>query len=868
MPWPLFGSRHRRHARERAEEMRAHLEEYADQLVARGFTPEAARREARLRFGNPRVKLEEVEAMRRTAIVETLWRDVGYAVRSLRRAPGFTAGVVAVLALGIGTATAIFSVVDAVVLRGLPFHDARRIVDVSATQISEGSRPTTFAAPDVMDYRALQDVFDGLAATAFLPRTALQEGGQSEPLDGARFTADLFHVLRVRPRLGRPFGPEHEVNGNHHVAVISDRLWRRRFGADPGIVGRTIVLDRGRVEVLGVMPPGFDYPAGGPADGDIWMPLVFSDKEKTRGGVIIPYARMAGRLKPEVTLDQAQARMDQITRSLAEAHPGSFGDQGVLVRPLRTAVAGGENIRVWMLTLLAAVGCLLLLTCVNVANLLVARAMAQLREGRIRAALGASRWQLARAGMVDTLLLTVTGAAVGMAVAFAGIDLLRATIPADVPLVGSVILDVRVVGIAAGTSVLIGLFLGIGPALLASGQRPAAGLRAGERAHTANARTHRARAALLATEVALAAILLVGMGLFATSFIRVMGVDVGLDYQNVVAVDVTGQILDDVLATLAAVPGVEAVGALDQNRPFSRGGTRYSLKVSGRPDEFRDGDMVRPHWITPGYFQVLRLPVLRGRALNESDTNSREAVAVLSVEAARRYFPDRESVGARIEMGSWRATVVGVVGSMRLAGPESDFAPEIYFPASQKGRPPTNPVVLVRTGTDPYRTNVISRIKTAIWSIAPTQTLAPTTLADQLVPFIAPRRFNMIILSAFGVLGTIVAAIGIYSVMAFLVGRRTQEIGIRMALGAEPSRVRRSVLWNGSRFLLLGLALGLGAAAALAGRLEGLLFEVQPRDVVIYAGAGIVLLAAGLAAAYLPARRASRVDPLIALRAE
>jgi predicted permease len=848
--------------------MRAHLEEYADQLVARGLTPEAARREARLKFGNPRVKLEEVEAMSRTAVFEPLWRDVRYAARGLHRSPGFTAVVVAVLALGIGTATAIFSVVDAVVLRGLPFPDAHRIVDVSATRISDGSRPTAFAAPDALDYRALQDVFDGLAATAFLPRIALQEGGQSELLDGARFTADLFHVLRVRPQLGRQFAPEHEVNGNHNVAVISDGLWRRRFGADPGIVGRTIALDRARVEVLGVMPPGFDYPAGDPVNGDIWMPLVFSDNEKTRGGAIIPYTRLAGRLKPGVTLDQAQARMEQITRSLAAAHPGWFGDQGILVRPLRTTVAGGDRIRSWMLMLLAAVGCVLLLTCVNVGNLMVARATARGREGRIRAALGASRWQLARGAVVEGLLVAAIGSALGVLMASWGIGVLRAAIPTTVPLVSLAALDARVLVIAGAVTIVLGAMLGALPAFQLASRTLVRGLRAAERTQTPTAGTHRTRAVLLIAEVALAVILLVGAGLFASSFIRVMSVDLGMDYQHVVRVNVSGQILDPVIERLSRIPGVEAVGALDQNWPFSLGGTRYSLTVAGRSVEYRDRNAVRPHWVTPGYFPVMRLPVLGGRAFNAADTAGSAPVALLSMEAARRYFADRDPIGSDIEMGAWRATVVGIVGGMRLAGPESDFAPEIYFPATQKGRPLTAPAVLVRTGPDPYRANVIPHIKTAIWSIAPTQTLAPITLAEQLVPFIAPRRFNMVILTMFGVMGTIIAAIGIYGVMAFIVAQRTQEVGIRIALGAQPGRVRRSVLWSASRLLVAGLAIGLATAAALAGRLEGLLFQVEPRDGTVYAAASLVLLAAGLLAAYLPARRASRVDPLIALRAE
>jgi predicted permease len=868
MPWAPFGSRRRRQARERAEEMRAHLEEHADQLVARGLTPEAARREALLRFGNPRAKLEEVEAMNRLAVFEPLWRDVRFAVRSLRHTPGFTAVVVAVLALGIGSATAIFSVVDAIVLRGLPFHESHRLMDVSATRLSDGSRPRSLAVPDVVDYRALQDVFDGLAATAILPRTALQEGGQSELMDGWRFTADLFEVLGVRPQLGRPFGPEHEVNGNHNVTVISDGLWRRRFGADPSIVGRLIALDRGSVEVLGVMPSGFDYPAGRSVSGDLWMPLVMPAKEKARTGPIVPYLSLVGRLKRDVPLRQAQTRMEHITASLKAEHPGWFSDQGILVRPIRTAIAGGDAIRSWMLMLLAAVACVLMLTCANVANLFVARTTARSREGRIRAALGASRWQLAQGALAESLLVAITGTTLGVLVAYWAVDVLRAAVPTTVPLVSSATIDFRILAIAGGTSIILGALLGLVPALQLGRPNLAARLRSGERTQTPGGATRRVRAALLVVEVALAVVLLVGAGLFASSFIRVMNVDLGLDHRHVIRVHVRGGILDDVLKRLPNVPGVEAVGALDQNEPLGSGSARYSVRVPGHPTEFWDADALRPHWATPGFFDVMRVPLLKGRLFSDLDTNASEPVVILSAEAVRRYFADRDPLGTVIDMNGRQAMVVGVVGSVLIDGPEAGAAPQAYFPASQKDLTRLNPTVLIRTNGDPRRGNVIANIKAAIWSIAPTQTLSPTTLVERLGALVAPRRFNMVILSMFGVMGTIIAAIGIYGVMAFIVTQRTQEIGIRMALGAEAARVQRSVLWSASRLLLMGLAIGLATAAALARLLEGLLFQVQPHDLTVYAAVSGVLLAVGLAAAYLPARRASRVDPLIALRAE
>ncbi len=878
MRWPTFGSRRQR-ARERAEEMRAHLEEYADQLVARGLSPEAARREARLKFGNPRVKLEEVEAMHRLAAWDSIGRDLRYTIRTLRHSRGFTAIVLAVLALGIGTATAIFSVVDAIVLRGLPFHDAHRLVDVSSTRVADGSaRPVRLAVPDVVDYRARQDVFDGgLAATAPQALT-LRAGGQSEPVYGTRVTADIFDVLGVSPQLGRPFSGEHEMAGNDDVALISDGLWRRRFGADVGLLGQQISFSVGQgstattrsVTVLGVLPRGVTYPVGLSMPVDIWTPFAPLESQKVRGQGRASFVSLVGRLKRGVTIEQAQARMNHLSASLATEHPAWFRNQGVMVRPLRTTIAGGDGVRTWMLMLLAAVGCVLWLAALNVANLLLARATTRSREGRIRAALGATRWQLARTALLESLLLSLGGSALGVLLAYWGIDLLRATIPASVPLVGSVAVDFRVLAVAGGAALAIGLLLGILPALQLSRPSLAIHLRRADRSHTPGTGTHRVRGALLVVEVALAVLLLVGSGLFASSFIRVMNVDLGMDYRNVLSINVPDRVVDDVLERLRAVPGVEAVGSVDQNEFLGDGTTRYSLKVPGREAEYWDDDAVHPHFVTPGYLAVMRLSLLEGRWFTASDVKVNEQVAVLSAEAARRYFPDRNPIGVTVGMGGRQVTVVGVVGSVRLNGPETAFKPEIYLPAVTTERTMATPAVLIRTQEDPGTNNVIPNIKTAIWSVDPTLPLPVhlETIAGRMGTLVAPRRFNMVILAMFGVMGTIIAAIGIYGVMAFIVTQRTQEIGIRMALGAEAARVQRSVLWSASQLLLLGLAIGLATAAALAGSLEGLLFQVQPRDLTIYAAASAVLLVAGLAAAYIPARRASRVDPLVALRAE
>ena len=867
MRWNFLRSRRRR-ALERAEEMRAHLDLYTEELIARGLTPEAARREARLKFGNPRVKLEEVAAMNRFAFVEPLWRDVRYAVRSLGRTPGFTAVVVAVLALGIGTATAIFSVVDALVLRGLPFDEPHRLVSVRATRPSDGAGRLAVTVPDASDYRVLQDVFDALAITT--PHGVFS-AEEPEAWMGARVTADLFDVLRVRPQLGRLFTAEHEVEGNQHVVLISDALWRRRFGGDPGVIGKRLTFSRSSqpaVEVLGVMPPGFSFPLSMSAAVDLWFPFVAPEAQKVRGVGRFGSLWLAGRLRRGVSLEQAQARMEQITRALAVQHPDWFRDRGVVVRPLTEEVFDVERARSWLLMLLAAVVCVLVLACLNVANLLLTRATTKSDEVRVRAALGATGWALARAAFLESLVLAAGGTAVGILIAYLGVEFIRATIPIGSHVLASVAVDGRVLTVAAATAGLIGIFIGTLPALQASRSRRAHHLRSGTRAHTPGRPIHRAREVLLLAETSLAVVLLVGTGLFASSFLRVVSVDLGMDYRNVLTLPMVRDRLDAAIARLSAIPGVEAVAAVDQNVPLAGGSTRYSLKVPGRDVSHLDDDAVRPHWVTPGYRSVMRLPLLKGRWLEPPDANPSPFGVVLSEEAARRYFQGRDPVGTIVDMSGRQARVVGVVGSVRLGGPEADLLPQVYF---LHGNQEVGGVRLfVRTREEPERSGIIPAVKAAVWSVEPTMPLSPNleTLEERLDAIVAPRRFNMVILSMFGVMGTLIAALGIYGVMAFIVTQRTQEIGIRMALGAQPARVRRSVLWNASRFLLLGLAIGLATAAAVAGRLEGLLFQVQPRDFTVYAAASLVLLAAGLAAAYLPARRASRVDPLIALRAE
>ena len=875
--WRRVWSRASR-ARERAEEIRAHLDLYAEDLIARGVPPAEARRQARIRFGNPRVKLEELDALNGLAWLDALRRDVGHAGRSLAASPGFTLAVLLVLTLGIGATTAIFSVVDAVVLRALPFEESDRLAGISRIDLRDGSAEFAgFDAADATDYRQRQDVFEALAAVPEGPLAYTLSGDRPEPVHGTRSTADLFAVLRVRPQLGRLFTAENEVQGNHRVVIISDGLWHRRFGADPAAVGKTLVVGSVAREVIGVMPPGFSWPVGGPARVDVWIPWVVRANETSREGGQARYISLIGRLRPGVSLDQAQARMDQIRGSLAADHPTWFKDVGIRVRPAVDAIVG-DRVQSWMLMLLGAVVCVLLIACVNVANLLLARTVARSHELRIRAALGASRWQLVRGMQAESLLLSLAGTALAVVAVYWTIDVIRTVMPEGVPRLGSVAVDLRIVAGATLAATVCGLLMGLGPAVFLSTPNLAGALR-DSRPLAAGLRSRYLQTAFIVGQVSLALVLLVGSGLFVASFVRLMRVELGFDYRNVLAVPLypridlsSGQsrdetylraqaLLDRTIERVRGLPGIESAAALAGGLPLTTSWTRVVVEARGR-DFKSDADMVDIRQATPDYLKAMRLTLLHGRWIAPSDTRGSEPAVVLNDVAARRYLGREQAAGAdiRFQLKAWK--VVGVVKGLRAGGPESDVRPEAYVPVAQSQI--IGGHLVVRTAGDAVA--MIPAVKEAVSALNPASIADVEALEDLFRGLIATRRFNMLLLSLFGVLAIAIAAIGVYGVMAFLVAHRTREIGVRMALGADAASVLRSVLSQASRYLLAGLAFGFVGAVSVAGLAEGFLFRVRPHDVGVYAAAGAVLLIAGLVAAWIPARRAARVDPLAALR--
>jgi putative ABC transport system permease protein len=812
---------------------------------------------------------------------DVLAQDFRHAIRSLRATPAFAVTVLLVLTLGIGASTAIFSVVDAVALRALPFDRADRLVALAETDTKSG-RVGAPQMQEFFDWHERQDVFTGLAAIAPNQSVTLvgDAGRAPEILQGQAITADFFPVLHVTPILGRIFTEADETDGTSNVVIISFGLWQRRFGERPDVVGQVLDTQLRRFTVVGVLPRDFASPIVATDRIDVWLPFVASPEDRIRAHEYSDFYWVIGRLRDGVSIGRAQSRMAQITAGLAAVYPAWFKDRGVIVEPLVTYLAGDK--RAWMLLLLGAVTCVLAIAYVNVANLLLVRSTTRTRELEIRSALGASRVDLARAILVETLLLSVAGTAFGVCAAWWGVGILRASLPADVPRASTIGIDLRVLIAASVTAVFGGLATALAPLVGAMNRAGSGSLRDSSRTMTAGARQRWMNAALVIAEVALAAFLLVGAGLFLDSYARVTHVNLGLDYHNVLYVRVmpvnyanapaeskaaivarNKAAFFDILGQVQALPGVTAAGLVSLSTPISDGLYAADLAIPGQTLPLNSD--IELNAISVDYLQAIRVPLIRGRAFRDTDREGSEPVALINLAAAERYFPAGEPVGRVITLDQTNRRIVGVVGNIRSGGPERRQREASFVPMAQVVTRGTT--LVVRTEGSPYALS--APIDRAIWSRFPDLATPPArTLEDNLAALIAPRRVNMQLLSLFGFLGIIVAAVGVYGVMAYVVAQQTREIGIRMALGATPHTVLWTVLRRAVAFLGLGIVTGLTAGAMLAAVVQRFLFEVSSRDPWIYVAAGAVLAAAGLGAAILPARRAARVDPLVTLKAE
>jgi putative ABC transport system permease protein len=809
--------------------------------------------------------------------------DLRTAFRSLRHSPAFTVVALTVLALGIGAGTAIFSVVDAVVLRDLPFdeHDRLGVLVEKDTRHAVTFGEGNITPQTYLDWRKLQQPFQ--AVTAIVGTRFRLKTESAEPADATatRVTAEFFPVLRVAPMIGRAFTADDEVDGRHRLAILSYGFWQRRFGGAMDVLGRTIELSEQPYEIVGVMPRTFSYPVGSDKPSEILVPMLFNAQDRTKGGSHNYNDTVIGRLKNGVTFPQATDQMWRLSEQLDAQDPKWAPGRRARVVTLHEHLVG--KVRGWMLMLLGAVVLVLLIACANVANLMLVRATGRSREMGIRAALGASPWRLVRGLLVEGVMLSFGGALLGLVLASGGIAILRAWLPAGLPRVASIGVNFRVLFTAIAAAVLTGLVFGIVPALQSVRPDLVGSLKEGGRSATAGGRAQRLRSILVIAEVAIAVILLVGAGLFTGSFVRLMQVDPGFDYHNVVALDVglrllPGQKFDDdyakrsgqytaqIVEAVSRVPGALMVGAVSGGLPLTGSWRRTSVTLPGRGELKGEGDDVDERGVTANYLELMRVPLLKGRRLSTDDREGSPLVTVINQAAAQKYWPGQEALGQHITMNDKDLVVVGIVGNIHHLGPEIPPRQECYRPLAQDRQ--FGAALVIRTAGDPMA--VLPAIKAAIWSVNREQRLTGDTftLERYLDRLIAQRRFNMAVLALFGVLGLVIAAVGIYGVMAYVVAQRTNEIGVRMALGATRGNVVSMILRRAGALMGLGLLVGGVGAWYLGAVIKSFLFDVQPNDVGIFAGALLVLAVSGLLASLLPARRAATVDPLIALRSE
>ena len=811
--------------------------------------------------------------------MNTLTQDLRYAVRALRRSPGFTAVALATLALGIGANTAIFSVVNAVLLEPLPFPDSGRLVAFYQTLPARGVTTAGVSFPNYSDFAGRSRSFEQLGAIRMHDYTLT---GQGEPalVVGGTVTGNVFAMLRTRPLLGRGLAASDEAPDAPPVAVLSEKLWREHFGGDPAAVGRTLRLDERVFTVVGVMPAAFHSPPDKPP-AELWASLVqdpvFGDLRQKRGG---HYLTVVGRLRPGVTLDAAQAELATIARGLAQQYPKENENWGVRLVPLAESLVAGVRTALWVL--LGAVSLVFLIACVNVANLMLVRSSGRARELAVRTALGAGRGRLARQLLTEALALGLGGGALGIALALAGMKALRAWLPADLPRVTEVAIDGRVLLFSFLASLAATLVFGAGPALAAGRANLSAALREGSAGAGESGKRRRLRSLLIAGETAFSFVLLVAAALLIRSFVRLQEVPLGFRPDGVLTAGMSlprtqyakpeqwRGFYGSLVEHLRSEPGVESAAAA-LPLPLTGGGLNFAFSIEGRADEGAGANDRTANYTsaTTEYFRVMGVPLAAGRTFDERDVPGAPQVCVVSTAFAHRYFPGEDPIGKRLVFGFQEPVareIVGVVGDVKRDGLALPSQPEMYVPFAQD--PWWAAYAVVRTsGGDPARLSSAMR--------ADVQALDPTLPIENIAPMrsfvddsVAQPRFRTTLLGLFGAAALLLAVLGIYGVISYSVGRRTREVGIRLALGAAPGDVLRMVLGEGLALVGVGLALGLAGAFLATRSLSSLLFEVSRLDAGSWAGVAVLLLLAGLAASWIPARRATRVDPVSALRAE
>jgi len=807
-------------------------------------------------------------------MLDSIRQDVAYAVRRLLQSPGFTLVAALTLALGIGATSAIFSVVNAVLLRPLPYPEADRLVQVAA--LWQGRTVAYLSPQNFLDIEAQAKSFERLAATDTSGMT-LTGHGDAVRLEGAEVSASFFDVLRARPALGRGFAKGENEPGRTHVVVLGDKLWRERFGGDPAIVGREIQVDREPRTVVGVAPAGFSYPEG----AEIWQPLSYDERFRThsRGAW---YLTVVGRLAPGASVGAAREEVATIAARLAKEYPNEDEGVGGTVSGLRESLVG--NTKKALFVLLGAVGLVLLVACVNVANLLLARVGGREGELALRAAIGAGRGRIVRQLLTESLLLALVGGAIGALLASGLVDVLLALQPQGVPRLSEVRIDRAVLAFAALLSLATSLVFGVLPALSMSRRATAQALRQGSRGILGGART-RLRGALVVGQIALAMVLLAGSGLLIRSFTLLRHVDPGFDTKSALSFrftlpesaygdDARKVAFHDALAArLAALPGVRSAGAVF-GLPLASGSFVISFTVDGRPElPPAQQPSLNVAIVTPGYFKTMGIEIVRGRAFAAGDVDTAPHVVVLSEAAVRKHFPGEDPLGKRIRLGLGRGPgkpnaggeVVGVARDVKRYGLAKESAPEIYVAYAQ--HPVQSMAMVLRTDVPP-RSLAAAAERTLHELDAELPVSSVLTLEEIVARSISEPRFYTLLLGAFAATALFLAALGLFGVMSYAVQQRTRELAVRLALGARHPELRRLVVREALVLAGIGLVLGLGGSLLLSRALTTLLYSVSPTDPATLGAVAGLLLATTLAASYLPARRATRIDPVVALRAD